>query len=844
MGEKESSKESTAQEEMVPLTLTHSASQKKKAETQVVQSFSHGRSKAVTVEVKRKRTLSDTQTTSGTASSSRLTAEEQDTRLKAVKDALQMAAQETRLAQLAQKQEQEQELERQRKEQASVALPSEDSGDSSQTAPQTESPPSFSETALVLDVPRSLPGEGGAGLESRKRTETSAPFRTPSVKQAEEDEEDNTGKEGRKRGASKVDAKLSGHKDAQTRSHLVRLYTTSDGEELPGNERRSMGSRKKKQKNVAVPVMVKVFREVTLPPTITVQELASRMSEKSTDVIKSLLKMGVVATLTQTLDADTAELVISEMGHTAIRVSEETIEAALLQIQPDREEDLLPRAPVVTVMGHVDHGKTSLLDALRKTNVVSGEAGGITQHIGAYQITLPSGKITFIDTPGHAAFTEMRARGAHITDLVVLVVAADDGVKDQTIEAIRHAHAAQVPLIVAVNKMDKPGANPDIVRNMLLNHEVVVESLGGDVLDVPISAKTGLNLDKLEELILLQAEILNLKANPHKKASGTIVEARLEKGRGAVATVLVQQGTLRIGDVFVSGATWGRVRALLNDQAAKAETALPSQPVEVLGFLAPPAAGDDFVVLAEESVARHIAEMRERKRREAATAIHKPMLTLENFMAIQQAEGKLKELPLILKVDVQGSLEAIQTSLQKIATDEVKVRILYSGVGGITESDINLAKASGALVIGFNVRANTQARDAGARDGVEIRYYSIIYNLLDEVKAALSGLLSPVLKENFLGNAEIRQVFNITKVGRIAGCYVTNGIVRRGGRVRLLRDHVVIHEGVLKTLKRIKDEVREVREGYECGMAFESYQDIREGDVIECFEIESVQRTL
>jgi translation initiation factor IF-2 len=836
------SSNASSPKEVAPLSLSTSGLKKNKIKTQVVQSFSHGRSKAVTVEVKRKRVMQgETSASEPALKSSRLTVEEQDTRIKAAKDALQTAVREAALAEkLAQTQALlEQEL---AEEMARQALEAE------KNSPKTEASCAPEITPLVDSAPvfPSPEQSEGTGKEWRKKD----PITSRSPRSSEATEEEDFGKERKKVTPLKSEVKRSGltHKEAATKNHLIRLYSASDSEESAaldtGRRRSSSNSRsKKKQKGSLAPPAPKVFRDVTIPPTITVQELASRMSEKSVDVIKVLLKMGVMVTVTQTLDGDTAELVATEMGHRPIRVFDDSIEG-ILQQKEDRPEDLLPRPPVVTVMGHVDHGKTSLLDALRKTNVVSGEAGGITQHIGAYQIVLPSGKITFIDTPGHAAFTEMRARGAHITDLVVLVVAADDGVKEQTAEAIRHAHAAQVPLIVAINKMDKHDANPDVVRQMLLNHEIVVESLGGDVQDVPLSAKTGMNLDKLEDAILLQAEILNLKANPHKKAHGTIIEARLERGRGPVATVLVQGGTLKVGDIFVSGNTWGRVRALLNDQGTKIEEALPSQPVEILGFSAPPAAGDDFVVLEEEAAARNISEMRERKQREAATAIHKPALTLENFMAFQAREGKLKELPLVLKVDVQGSLEAIQTSLQKIATDEVKVRIIYSGVGGITESDMNLAKASNALIIGFNVRANTQAREISQRDNIEIRYYSIIYNLIDEVKAALSGLLTPVFKEVFLGNAAIRQVFNITKAGRIAGCYVTIGMVKRGARVRLLRDHVVIHEGTLKTLKRLKDEVKEVKEGYECGMAFENYQDIREGDVVECFEIESIQRTL
>ncbi len=492
-------------------------------------------------------------------------------------------------------------------------------------------------------------------------------------------------------------------------------------------------------------------------------------------------------------------------------------------------------------MGHVDHGKTSLLDALRHTDVAAGEAGGITQHIGAYQVTLASGqKITFIDTPGHQAFTQMRARGANVTDIVVLVVAADDGIKEQTVEAIRHAKAAKVPIIVAINKVDKPDANPDKVRQELLQHEIVVEKLSGDVLDVEVSALKKTGLDKLEEAILLQAEILDLKANPDRPAEGVVIEAKLERGRGAVATVLIKRGTLKVGDIFVTGSEWGRVRALLDDRGAAISSAGPAMPVEVQGLNGVPLAGDDFAVAADEGQARDIAAFRQRRRREQQAA-QGARGTLEQMFS-QIAAGAAKELAVVVKSDVQGSLEAIVGSLEKLSGEEVKLRVLHSAVGGITESDVTLAKASNAVLVGFNVRANPQARDMARRDGVEIRYYSIIYDVIDDMKKALGGLLTPTLRERFLGNATIREVFTISKAGKVAGCMVTEGMVRRGARVRLLRDNVVIHEGSLKTLKRFKDEVREVKEGYECGMAFESYQDIQVGDVIECFEMEEVAR--
>jgi translation initiation factor IF-2 len=588
--------------------------------------------------------------------------------------------------------------------------------------------------------------------------------------------------------------------------------------------------------------VIKIVREVVIPETITVQELASRMAERGTDVVKTLMRMGVMATVNQVIDADTAELVVNESGHRPRRVSEADVEAGL-RGEADPNDALEPRAPVVTVMGHVDHGKTSLLDALRETDVAAGEAGGITQHIGAYRVSLSDGRqITFIDTPGHQAFTAMRARGANVTDIVVLVVAADDGIMEQTVEAIRHAKAANAPIIVAINKIDKPDARPDRVRQELLQHDIVVEELGGDVLSVEVSALKKTNLDKLEEAILLQAELLDLKANPNRSAEGVVLEAKLERGRGAVATVLIQRGMLNVGDIFVAGSEWGRVRALVDDRGKNQAAAGPSVPIEVLGLNGTPLAGDDFVVADSEGRARDIADFRQRRRRDAQAAAG-VRGTLEQMFS-QIAAGVAKELPIVVKSDVQGSLEAIVGSLDKLSTGEVSIRVLHSAVGGINESDVILAKATGAVIIGFNVRANPQARDMARRDGVEIRYYSIIYNLIDDMRAALSGLLAPTLREHLLGNASVREVFNITKVGKVGGCLVTDGLVRRGAKVRLLRDNVVVHEGALKTLKRFKDEVREVREGYECGMAFENYQDLQAGDIIECFEIEEVARAL
>jgi translation initiation factor IF-2 len=588
----------------------------------------------------------------------------------------------------------------------------------------------------------------------------------------------------------------------------------------------------------------KLVREVTIPEAITIQELANRMSERGVDVIRLLMKQGQMVTINDTIDADTAQLVAEEMGHTVRRVSEADVEEGLFDTADDPAQ-LQPRAPVVTVMGHVDHGKTSLLDAIRSAEVAAGEAGGITQHIGAYQVTAPSGaRITFIDTPGHAAFTAMRARGAKVTDIVVLVVAADDGVMPQTVEAINHAKAAKVPIIVAINKIDKPDSKPDRVRTDLLQHEVQVESMGGEVVDVEVSAIKQTNIDKLLEMIGLQSELLDLKANPDRAAEGTVIEAKLDRGRGPVATVLVQRGTLKPGDIVVAGAEWGRVRALVSDTGETVQSAGPSTPVEVLGFSGTPDAGDRLAVIENEARAREVADYRARQKREKTAARATGMRgSLEQMMAQAKTSGR-KEFPLVVKADVQGSLEAIIGSLDKLGTDEVAARVLHAGVGGISESDVTLAEASGVPIIAFNVRANKEAREAAERAGIEIRYYNVIYDLVDDVKKAMSGLLAPTLRETMLGNAQILEVFKVSKVGNVAGCRVTDGNVERGANVRLIRDNVVVHEGKLSQLKRFKDDVREVSAGMECGMAFENYQDMRQGDVIECYRVETIQRSL
>ncbi|MET0607072.1 MAG: translation initiation factor IF-2 [Beijerinckiaceae bacterium] len=591
----------------------------------------------------------------------------------------------------------------------------------------------------------------------------------------------------------------------------------------------------------------KIAREVTVPETITIQELANRMTERAVDVIRLLMKQGQMLKINDVIDADTAQLIAEEMGHTVKRVAESDVEEGLFDSPGmDAEGDSEPRPAVVTIMGHVDHGKTSLLDAIRQANVVSGEAGGITQHIGAYQVTSPSGaKVTFIDTPGHAAFSAMRARGAKVTDIVVLVVAADDGVMPQTVEAINHAKAAKVPLIVAINKVDKPDAKPERVRTELLQYEVQVEAMGGEVQDVEVSAKNKTNLDGLLEAIALQAELLDLKANPHRPAEGTVIEAKLDRGRGTVATVLVQRGTLHVGDIVVAGSEWGKVRALIADPGDQIKEAGPSFPAEVLGFGGTPEAGDRVAVVESEARAREITAYRERQKREKAVARQATMRgsLAEMMKGVKDAAGK-KEFTLIVKADVQGSVEAIVNALEKLGNDEVRARVIHSGVGGIAESDITLAESAGAAVIGFNVRAHKEAREAAERTGTEIRYYNIIYNLVDDVKDAMSGMLAPTLREERLGEAQIREIFAVSKVGKVAGCLVTDGVVQRGANVRLIRDNVVIHEGKLSTLQRFKDQVSEVRAGQECGMSFENYQDMRQGDVIECYKVEEIKRTL
>jgi translation initiation factor IF-2 len=820
---------------------------------QVKQTFPHGRSKTVAVEVKRKRTYApgaggkmtevptdkDLALASAELSAedrahlSNLTAGERATRLKALEEA--KRDDEVRRVQEAE------EFKRRTEEEAELAAAEEARRKAAEARGETY--PAM--PVAANDVGGEIAPAKPKGEPAVKRIEPNVvrPSRGPATPEAEEEDEAPSKV---KRSNLRAPAKPLAPRREEPRRRAGKMSIVQALDENAGERMRSLAAVKRAREKEKRALQqqtetTRVIRDVIIPESITVQELASRMAERSTDVIKSLMKMGIMATINERLDPDTAELIVTEFGHRLRRVSESDIEVGL-EGEIDDAAKLQPRPPIVTVMGHVDHGKTSLLDAMRETDVAAHEAGGITQHIGAYQVTRPTGqKITFIDTPGHAAFTEMRARGANVTDIVVLVVAADDGIMEQTVEAINHAKAAKVPVIVAINKMDKPAANPDRVRQDLLQHGLVVEKLGGDVLDVEVSAKTKAGIEKLEEALLLQAEILDLKANPERPGSGTVVEAKLERGRGAVATLLVQRGTIRVGDIFVAGAAWGRVRALIDDRGNPVELAGPATPVEVLGLQDAPLAGDGFAVVENEARARQVSEFRSKRLRAQQSGPGRGTLE-QQFNRI--AAGESKELAVVIKTDVQGSLEAIVASLEKMRTEEVGVRLLHAAVGGINESDVTLARASGGMIIGFNVRANPQAREMAKRDKIDIRYYSIIYNVIDDVKAALSGMLAPSLRERFLGYAEIREVFEITKVGKIAGCMVTEGVVKRGAKVRLVRDSVVIHEGALKTLKRFKDEVREVKEGFECGMAFESYQDIQRGDQIECFEIEEVSRAL
>jgi translation initiation factor IF-2 len=840
---------------------------KKTVETgQVRQSFSHGRSKAVTVEVKRSRTFE--RGTSGRMTEVTEAAAEAEAALTEApapaapqpeveeKPARRLSAEErasrARALEVAREEEaarKEREAEEAKERAAQAKRDAEDHARREAEAAEerkraAESAPASAEAAPGAEV--AVPAETDAPASPRAPAKA-RPAKPAGTAVEDEDEESKARAKARKGVPVAPKAPPRSRGEPRRRAGKLTINQALDGQEGRQRSLAAMKRQREKQMRAAGGQQPhqppqKVVREVVIPEALTVQELANRMAARGAEVVKSLMKMGVMVTINQSIDADTAELVVEEFGHKSKRVAAGDVEIGMRGAD-DRPDELQSRPPVVTIMGHVDHGKTSLLDALRETDVVAGEAGGITQHIGAYQVRLASdARITFIDTPGHAAFTEMRLRGATVTDIVVLVVAADDGIKEQTVEAINHAKAAQVPIIVAINKIDKPGADPARVKQELLQHELITEDLGGDILAIEVSATQKTNLDKLEEAILLQSELLELKANPLRPAEGVIIEAKLERGRGSVATVLVQRGTLKVGDIFVAGGEWGRVRALVNERDEQVDQAGPATPVEVLGLNGTPLAGDDFTVMENEGRAREIAEYRKHSRRETEIA-STGRGTLEEMMS-RIKEGEVSEFPVVVKSDVHGSMEAIVNSLNKLSTEEVKARVLHSGVGGINESDVTLANATGAMIIAFNVRANPQARQMARRDNVDIRYYSIIYNVVDDVKAAMSGLLAPKQQENFLGYAEIREVFSNSKVGKVAGCMVTEGLVKRGAKVRLLRDNVVIHDGTLKTLRRFKDEVREVKDGYECGMAFENYTDIQVGDQIECYEIEEVAREL
>ena len=808
----------------------------------VKQSFSHGRSKNVVVETKRKRVVvpkpgaakpaAGGAGAGGASGAGGIQNAEMERRLKALQAAKAREAEEV-AAREAEEKARLEERERRRAEQENKEREQRELEERAKAKAEAEE---RAKKEAEEQKAREAAEKAARTEPAQPRTDdarTAKPAAPVSRKREQEDD--------------KRRAKTRGGEGENRRSGKLTVSQALGGGE--GGRQRSMASMRRKQERARQKAMgesqerEKIVREVQVPEAIVVSELANRMAERVAEVVKSLMKMGMMVTQNQSIDADTAELIIEEFGHKIVRVSDADVEDVINEVE-DSEEDLKPRPPVITIMGHVDHGKTSLLDAIRQANVVSGEAGGITQHIGAYQVTAPDGSLlSFLDTPGHAAFTSMRARGAQVTDIVVLVVAADDSVMPQTIEAINHAKAAKVPMIIAINKCDKPDANPDIVRTELLQHEVIVEAMSGDVQDVEVSALAKTGLDQLLEAISLQAEILELKANPKRAAQGAVIEAQLDVGRGPVATVLVQKGTLKQGDIFVVGEQWGKVRALINDKGERVKEAGPSVPVEVLGLNGTPEAGDVLNVVDTEAQAREIADYRidlAKEKRAAAGAA----TTLEQLMARAKENENLTEMPILVKADVQGSAEAIVQAMEKIGNDEVRVRVLHYGVGAITDTDVGLAEASGAPVIGFNVRANASARNSANQKGVEIRYYSIIYDLVDDVRAAASGLLSAEIRENFIGYAQIKEVFKVSGVGKVAGCIVTEGVARRSAGVRLLRDNVVIHEGTLKTLKRFKDEVKDVQSGQECGMAFENYDDIRPNDVIEIFEREEVARTL
>jgi len=830
----------------------------------VTQNFTHGRSKKVTVEVRKTRTFSRKPDGGG------IDKADMDAKLEALKagDEVSTVRDKNRLKNASSELKAPKKTE---KGNVTVATAKEEAAAPAQAKKETK--PS-SESEYVADESNNNGGvrdrkkmrviEGPAAKDTRKSGVITAPTKAkpepveakaPSTPAAptidvnvapvpnmnKRSFDDRGGADEKK--AKKIRLK-GGESDSRRNSNKLTISQALESQDERMRSLASLKRRREKMKRLEAggeqEEREKIAREVTVPEMITVQDFANRMAERTTDVIKELMKLGTMATATQAIDADTAELIAAEFGHTIKRVTEADVENILIE-EPDLEKDMRPRAPVVTIMGHVDHGKTSLLDALRKTDVVGGEAGGITQHIGAYQIGSKDAKVTFLDTPGHEAFSEMRSRGGQASDIVILVVAGDDGIKAQTEEAISHSKAAEVPIIVAINKMDKPEADAERVKNELMRAELVAEEFGGDIQVIEVSAHTGAGLDTLMDAVMLQSEVLELKANPNRKASGVVVEAEMDKNRGAMSTFLLQKGTLRVGDIVVAGQAWGKVRAMHDDKRRVIKKAIPSQPVEVLGLDVAPMAGEGFAVVEDEKTARDITEYRDRREKERRNMV--AAKTLDQLFA-EAKEGEHKILPLIIKGDVQGSIEAIIGSASKFNNEEVSIKVLHSGVGGVNESDVSLAIATGAIIVGFNVRASNNARTKAEEESIDIRYYSIIYDLVDDIKAALSGMLSPDLRENLLGYAKINEVFNITKVGKVAGCNVTEGMIKRGAKVRLLRDSVVIHEGTLKTLKRFKDEVKEVKSGYECGMAFENYDDIREGDQIEAFEVEEIARSV